>query len=352
MLTPLNLPCCISARLEHLDGDVATRKAIFDAHWQAFLASPWFGFGLGSFPVVNQLIATTENLNVLFDVRATHNLYLQWLEEAGIVGSVVMLSWLLVALWRVGRDAVRPGTIGALARATIAATVVVLLHGLSDFAVQVPALQAVFAVGLGAMTATSAPRRTGSERKADWGTTAFATVVLVASLLFAVPLAASRFGGDLSAMPTASADVLASSIEAGLAFPADSKARARLEDLSRREVALRPGSGAAWLRKAAVDFQRGDIAAANIALGRSFAVAPLQTSLFKSRTRLAYEHWSELSEAVREQVVYQARTEFGRPGGEWRVRSVVGSINSPSGRLALAFLIVAERLSYAQAKAQ
>lgn len=341
-----------AARLEHLDGDVATRKAIFDAHWQAFLASPWFGFGLGSFPVVNQLIATTENLNVLFDVRATHNLYLQWLEEAGIVGSVVMLSWLLVALWRVGRDAVRPGTIGALARATIAATVVVLLHGLSDFAVQVPALQAVFAVGLGAMTATSAPRRTGSERKADWGTTAFATVVLVASLLFAVPLAASRFGGDLSAMPTASADVLASSIEAGLAFPADSKARARLEDLSRREVALRPGSGAAWLRKAAVDFQRGDIAAANIALGRSFAVAPLQTSLFKSRTRLAYEHWSELSEAVREQVVYQARTEFGRPGGEWRVRSVVGSINSPSGRLALAFLIVAERLSYAQAKAQ
>lgn len=339
-----------AARLEHLDGDVATRKAIFDAHWQAFLASPWFGFGLGSFPVVNQLIATTENLNVLFDVRATHNLYLQWLEEAGIVGSVVMLSWLLIALWRVGRDAVRPGTIGALARATIAATVVVLLHGLSDFAVQVPALQAVFAVGLGAMTVTLAPRRAGGERKAEWGTSAFAAAVLVVSLLFAAPLAASRFGGDLSAMPTASADVLASSIEAGLAFPADSKTRARLEDLSRREVALRPGSGAAWLRKAAVDFQRGDIAAADIALGRSFAVAPLQTSLFRSRTRLAYEHWPELSETVREQVVYQARTEFGRPGGEGRLRSVVGSINSSSGRLALAFLIVAERLSQAQAK--
>lgn len=342
-----------AARLEHLDGDVATRKAIFDAHWQAFLASPWFGFGLGSFPIVNQLITTTENLNVLFDVRATHNLYLQWLEEAGIVGSIVMLAWLLAALWRVGRDAVRPGTIGALARATIAATVVVLLHGLSDFAVQVPALQAVFAVGLGAMTATSAPRRArGGERKADWGTSAFAAVALVVSLLFAVPLAASRFGGDLSAMPTASAEVLASSIEAGLASPADSKARARLEDLSRREVALRPGSGAAWLRKAAVDFQRGDIAAANIALGRSFAVAPLQTSLFRSRTRLAYEHWPELSETVREQVVYQAHTEFGRPGGEGRLRSVVGTINSPSGRLALAFLIVAERLSQAQAKAQ
>ncbi len=341
-----------AARLEHLDGDVAVRKAIFDAHWQAFQSSPWFGFGLGSFPVVNQLITTTGNLNVLFDVRATHNLYLQWLEEAGIVGSVVMLAWLLAALWRVGQDAIRPGTIGALARATIAATVVVLLHGLSDFAVQVPALQAVFAVGLGAMTATSAPRRARAERKADWGTTAFAGVALVIALLFALPLAASRFGGDLSAMPTASAEVLASSIEAGLASPAGSTARARLEGLSRREVALRPGSGAAWLRKAAVDFQRGDIAAANVALSRSFAVAPLQTSLFRSRTRLAYEHWPELSDAVRDQVVYQARIEFGRPGGEWRLRSVVSTISSPSGQLALAFLIVAERLSLAQTKAQ
>lgn len=341
-----------AARLEHLDSDVAVRKAIFDAHWQAFQSSPWFGFGLGSFPVVNQLITTTGNLNVLFDVRATHNLYLQWLEEGGIVGSVVMLAWLLAALWRVGQDAIRPGTIGALARATIAATVVVLLHGLSDFAVQVPALQAVFAVGLGAMTATSAPRRARAERKADWGTTAFAGVALVISLLFALPLAASRFGGDLSAMPTASAEVLASSIETGLASPAGSTARARLEGLSRREVALRPGSGAAWLRKAAVDFQRGDIAAANVALGRSFAVAPLQTSLFRSRTRLAYEHWPELSDAVRDQVVYQARIEFGRPGGEWRLRSVVSTISSPSGRLALAFLIVAERLSRAQTKAQ
>ncbi|PIB94242.1 O-antigen ligase [Caulobacter sp. FWC2] len=341
-----------AARLEHLDGDVATRKAIFDAHWQAFQSSPWFGYGLGSFPIVNQLITTTENLNVLHDVRATHNLYLQWLEETGMVGSVAMLAWLLAALWRVGQDAIRPGTVGALARATIAATVVVLLHGLSDFAVQVPALQALFAVGLGAMTATGAPRRAGVERKADWGTTAFAGLALVASLLFALPLAASRFGGDLSTIPTASAEVLASSIEGGLTSPADSTTRARLESLSRREVALRPGSGAAWLRKAAVDFQRSDIAAANIALSHSFAVAPLQTSLFRSRTLLAYEHWPELSAGVRDQAVYQARIEFGRPDGERRLMSVVGGVRNPSGRLALAFLMVSERLSRAQAKAQ
>lgn len=341
-----------AARFENLEGDVAVRKAIFDAHWEAFKTSPWFGFGLGSFPIVNQLITTTENLAALFDVRATHNLYLQWLEEGGIVGGVFMLAWLLVALWRAGVDAIKPGMGGALARATIAATVVVLLHGLSDFAVQVPALQALFAIGLGAMTATAAPPRRGRKAATPWATIAFAGVTLVVSLLVATPLVASRFGGDLSAMPTASAEVLATSIEAGLNSKASTPAaNARLETLSRREVAMRPGSGGAWLRKAAIDFQRGDASSANAALEHSLAVAPLQTSLFMSRTKLAYENWPSLTPAARQQVMYQARVEFGRYNGEGRLLELANGIRNPSGRIGLAFLIVAERTAQAQAQA-
>ena len=341
-----------AARLEGLEGDVAVRQTIFTAHWEAFKTSPWFGFGLGSFPVVNQLITNTENLSALYNVRATHNLYLQWLEEGGIVGSLFMLAWLLVTLWRVGVEAIKPGTLGALARATIAATVLVLLHGLSDFAVQVPALQALFAVGLGAMTATTPLRRRGAKPETSWGTMAFAGGVLVISALVAAPLVAARFGGDLSAMPTASAEVLATSIEAGLARnSADPAAKARLEALSRREVAMRPGSGGAWLRKAAVDFQRNDVTAANAALEHSLAVAPLQTSLFMSRARLAYENWPLLTQAARLQVIYQVRVEYGR-GGERRLKALANSIRNPSGRVGLAFLIVAERTNAALAKAQ
>lgn len=289
-----------ATRFENLEGDVAVRKAIFDAHWEAFKTSPWFGFGLGSFPIVNQLITTTENLAALFDVRATHNLYLQWLEEGGIVGGVFMLAWLLVALWRAGVDAIKPGMGGALARATIA----------------------------------------------------FAGVTLVVSLLVATPLVASRFGGDLSAMPTASAEVLATSIEAGLNSKASTPAaKARLETLSRREVAMRPGSGGAWLRKAAIDFQRGDASSANAALEHSLAVAPLQTSLFMSRTKLAYENWPSLTQTAREQVMYQARVEFGRQNGEGRLKELANSIRNPSGRIGLAFLIVAQRTAQAQAQA-
>ena len=339
-----------AARLETLEGDVAVRKAIFDAHWQAFLGSPWFGFGLGSFPVVNQLIVTSETLRILFDVRATHNLYLQWLEEAGVVGSALMAAWTLVAFWRVGREGVKPGTSGALARATIAAGVVVLLHGLSDFAVQVPALQALFAVGLGAATAATPSRR--SPPAIGWGTPVFAGGVLVASLLFAVPLAVSRFGGDMAWAPTASAEVLASSIEKDLARSSkDPAIQARMLARARREVAMRPGAGGGWLRMAAVQFQRGDIAAANVALDHSLSVSPLQTSLFVSRTRLAYENWGLLTPAVRQQVMYQARIEYARPGGARRLATLANSIRDPAGRIGLAFLIVAERAAREQAKA-
>ena len=338
-----------AARLENLGGDAAVRQAIFDAHWAAFKSSPWFGFGLGSFPIVNQLIATTENLPVLFDVRATHNLYLQWLEEGGILGGIFMAAWLAAALWRVGVDAVKRGMAGALARATIAAALLVLLHGLSDFAVQVPALQALFAVGLGAMTANAPPRRRGDKPPAGWGTPVFAGVVLAASLLAAIPLAASRFGGDLTAMPTASAEVLASAIEAGLAKPSsDPAAMARLEALSRREIAMRPGSGAAWLRKAAIDYRRGDVTAANEALEHSLALAPLQTSLFESRARLAYENWGILTPNARQAVMYQVRAELGRGGGEARVKALANTIRNPTGRVGLAFLVVAERASRTQ----
>jgi len=338
-----------AARLENLEADIVVRKAIFDAHWQAFLGSPWFGFGLGSFPVVNQLIVTSENLNILYEVRATHNLYLQWLEEAGIVGAVLMAAWALFALWRATREGLRPGAAGALARATVASAILVLLHGLSDFAVQVPALQALFVVGLGAVTAVAPQRRTSPS--ANRGSFAFAGGVLVISTLFAAPLAVSRFGGDMAWAPTASAEVLASSIEKDLAF--GDKDTALLEKMltrSQREIALRPGAGGAWLRMAAVQFRRGDIDAANVALEHSLSVAPLQTSLFESRARLAYENWSSLTPAVRQQVIYQARMEFARPGGPKRLTALANSIRNPAGRIGLAFLIVAERVNSEQAK--
>lgn len=50
-------------RLTSTGRDLEIRSLIFTAHWEAFLSTPWSGFGLGAFPTVNQLIATGPNLS-------------------------------------------------------------------------------------------------------------------------------------------------------------------------------------------------------------------------------------------------------------------------------------------------
>ena len=83
-------------RFGSIGADAGVRATIFDAHWNAFLASPLTGNGLGSFDQVNLQILTTTNVDALWSIRAAHNVYLQWLEEAGILGAAPM--FILIAL--------------------------------------------------------------------------------------------------------------------------------------------------------------------------------------------------------------------------------------------------------------
>src|SRR5690606_14409793 len=51
----------IMDRLGGALADTANRFVAYQAHAEAFLASPWRGYGLGSFPVVNDTLQTLEN---------------------------------------------------------------------------------------------------------------------------------------------------------------------------------------------------------------------------------------------------------------------------------------------------
>lgn len=136
-------------RLDSVGADKITRGDIFAAHWQAFLASPLFGYGLGSFADVNSQITTEQNYNALWVVRATHNVYLQWLEEAGIIGALPM--FLLIATL-LGAAVIRTFNLRkgqTLLRGLIAASVVILVHGTVDFGLQVPSIAAFWAFLLG-----------------------------------------------------------------------------------------------------------------------------------------------------------------------------------------------------------
>lgn len=337
----------VAERLNNTGQDIAIRTAIFTPHWEAFQASPWFGFGLGSFPTVNQLVATQENLRVLFDVRAVHNLYLQWLEEGGIVGAVAMALLFIVLIWPILRGGLREGTAATWARATACAALIFLLHGVTDFALQAPAIQALAVLILGVVGSMSAGAGASRQARAplSWGAGLAAGGVLLASILVTAPMMASRVGGDLSAWPTAPAEALARRIEIGLARPnPDAAELDRLDRLSAREVGLRPASGAAWLRRAAVDTARGQQEAASVALERSFAVAPLQTSLFNRRTLFAYDHWGQISLSARRATIYQLSTEWRRRRDPKRYIAMANAVQDPAGRVGIALQIAVLRL--------
>ncbi len=321
------------------------RAQIVAPHWRAFLAAPWFGYGLGSFPTVNQLVVTQDSLPALYNVRAVHNLYVQWLEEAGVVGAALMAALFLERLAPIGRAALGSDGLSVWSRGAVCAAAVFLVHGFSDFALQAPAIQALAVVGLGVVGGMATGRREArgapSSRPARLMLAGAVACCLVATGV-ATPMLAVKLDGDLSAWPTASAEVLASRIERGLSQGAPSREElAKLDGLSDRELALRPGSGSAWLRRAAVDAAAGRDKAAAQALERSYLVAPLQTGLFRARTVFAFERWDRLTPAAREQALYHLGAEWRLRGKPKRFIALANSIRNPAGRVGMALELTA-----------
>jgi O-antigen ligase len=137
------------ARFDALDRDILVRGTIFKAHWAAFLDAPLFGYGLGTFNDVNSLIMTPETYKDLWLIRAAHNVYIQWLEEAGVLGAAPMFLLIatIIALsaWRVAQGHVSQ----TVQRGLVASSLVILIHGTTDYALQTPSIAAFWAFLLG-----------------------------------------------------------------------------------------------------------------------------------------------------------------------------------------------------------
>lgn len=145
--------------------DSGGRLALFAEYWPKVLERPWFGHGLGSFNRLNDAMTTPDNVAMIGQLGAAHNVVLQWLLQLGVVGlALVSLVFLLAIkgiLGEVFSDRMRDSS---LFLSVFGVTAVVLQHSMIDYALEIPAIMWTFAfiLGLGAGRADQTRSQAGS----------------------------------------------------------------------------------------------------------------------------------------------------------------------------------------------
>ncbi len=134
------------------------RGAIFQAHARAASDAWLTGHGLGSFGIVNNLYMTVENTGALAPVGAAHNAYLQWWEEAGLIGAgaaFLALGFVLVPIFRHAARTLQrarraePMPQAHWTRASAALGLLFLAHAAVDYALNIYAIAVAAAVWTG-----------------------------------------------------------------------------------------------------------------------------------------------------------------------------------------------------------
>ncbi len=123
-------------RMTAVQFDAASRAQIYLINIQAAKPFPYFGLGLGSFELVHRQLIDTTHFGILWNIRAMHNVYLQWWQEAGALGSAPLFMSIILCLAFIGSRAVQRRATGTYLRIILAMSAIVLLHGSTDFALE------------------------------------------------------------------------------------------------------------------------------------------------------------------------------------------------------------------------
>lgn len=150
------------ARLGQIDANYDVEASGRLTYWQISLdmvrERPWQGYGYGSFEP-----AFAQHRDERFDERVdkAHNSYIEHLVELGVpatlllyAGPALLFGYCLRGLFLRRRDQVYP-------LAAAGATLLVALHALVDFSLQIPAVAVTYAalLGIGVAQATPGPKR-------------------------------------------------------------------------------------------------------------------------------------------------------------------------------------------------
>jgi O-antigen ligase len=154
-------------RLGSVRVDAETRQIMIDTHWRAFLDRPLLGHGLNTFHEINAHYSTPENWPALRQIGAAHNVFVQALEETGLIGGVLFVLMLVPPLWRASVIALKDRSGAEWAAAACASFAFAFAHGAIDFGLQVPAIGALLCYALGAYSTQSLARQDNGEAGAS-----------------------------------------------------------------------------------------------------------------------------------------------------------------------------------------
>jgi O-antigen ligase len=294
------------SRLLTTHADADARGQLFALHWKIFLDDPVRGHGLGTFDLLNRLHLTADNFALLWPMRAAHNLYLQWIEEAGLIGAAPMAVTVGLILTATLIGAVRRRSAANLLWTFIAVDLVFLLHGMADFALQTPSVAALWTFLLGLQAAVALRPREDASNQLRRAPLQGAFALLVGALA-ALALGSLLNGGAVQIagaelMPlTAGYDRHAKQLLSDADGPPDLNA-ARAATL--RAIALSPHDTSAMARLAYIDvLAHGRLTPTGLAqFRRSYDLVPLDQSIAIWRIRFALENWQALDSTTRVKV--------------------------------------------------
>ncbi|MBX9745781.1 MAG: O-antigen ligase family protein [Hyphomonadaceae bacterium] len=131
---------------------IVGRQQLLAAHLETFSQRPILGHGLNTYDQLNLLAMTLENMGPLRQAGAAHNIFVQSLEETGVVGFGLIFLAVAACLLRTLVKVFTSNRSLEWNAALLGISTVFLVHGAFDFALQVPAVGALYAYVLGLLT--------------------------------------------------------------------------------------------------------------------------------------------------------------------------------------------------------
>lgn len=124
------------------------RSDIYNTTWAAITSNPWTGSGLGAY---EDVVAGYRDgaIDMRYKLDKAHNSYLESIVELGLPAALALHATLLLLAFRSARGLSERRRNRGLPAIGLAATLLVALHALVDFSLQIPAIAVFYAFILG-----------------------------------------------------------------------------------------------------------------------------------------------------------------------------------------------------------